>query len=174
MALVVPCAHGGFSFMWPWRVHSGRNHLPLHGSTPERQSLFESHRQRRWLTYWSSLWMHALLTGRRARLGAGSPGTLLVSCARGLSSLCGAQPLVKQGPQHIGTAHPQVGLGRLHLGGVGIQTAEQLFRHPQGEDVHALVTPRVLGTSPSGCRPGWRLCSHCLLLLGSSPQRPRC
>src|SRR5215813_9653888 len=53
MALVVPFAHCGFSFMWPWRVHSGRHHIPLHESTPERQSLFESHRQRRWLTYWS-------------------------------------------------------------------------------------------------------------------------
>ena len=36
-----------------WRVHTGRNHNPLHESTPERQSLFESHRQRRWLTHWS-------------------------------------------------------------------------------------------------------------------------
>ena len=52
-ALVVPCSHGGFSFVWPWRVHPGRNHSPLHESTPERQSLFESRRQRRWLTYWS-------------------------------------------------------------------------------------------------------------------------
>jgi hypothetical protein len=50
MALVVPFAHCGFSFVWPWRVHTGRNHIPLHESTPERQSLFESHRQRRWLT----------------------------------------------------------------------------------------------------------------------------
>ena len=53
MALVVPFSHCGFSFVWPWRVHPGRNHSPLHESTPERQSLFESHRQRRWLTYWS-------------------------------------------------------------------------------------------------------------------------
>src|SRR4030095_12060298 len=53
MALVVPFAHCGFSFVWPWRVHRGRNYSPLHESTPERQSLFESHRQRRWLTYWS-------------------------------------------------------------------------------------------------------------------------
>jgi len=52
MALVLPFSHCGFSFLWPWRVHSGRNHIPLHESTPERQSLFESHRQRRWLTYW--------------------------------------------------------------------------------------------------------------------------
>jgi hypothetical protein len=50
MALVLPFAHCGFSFVWPWRVHTGRNHIPLHESTPERQSLFESHRQRRWLT----------------------------------------------------------------------------------------------------------------------------
>src|SRR5919109_1775838 len=57
MALVVPFAHCGFSFLWPWRVHTGRNHIPLHESTPERQSLFESHRQRRWLTHWSeSVW----------------------------------------------------------------------------------------------------------------------
>src|SRR5262245_31286706 len=53
MAVVVPCAHGGFSFVWPWRVHTGRNHLSLPESTPERQSLCESHRQRRWLTHWS-------------------------------------------------------------------------------------------------------------------------
>ena len=53
MALVVPFSPCGFSFLWPWRVHTGRNHLPLHESTPERQSLFESHRQRRWLTHWS-------------------------------------------------------------------------------------------------------------------------
>jgi len=53
MALVVPCAHCGFSFWWPWRVHNGRNHLSLPESTLERQSLFESHRQRRWLTHWS-------------------------------------------------------------------------------------------------------------------------
>jgi hypothetical protein len=53
IALVVPCAHCGFSFVWPWRVHTGRNHIPLHESTLERQSLFESHRQRRWLTCWS-------------------------------------------------------------------------------------------------------------------------
>ena len=53
MALVLPFSHCGFSFVWPWRVHPGRNHRPLHESTPERQSLFESHRQRRWLTYWS-------------------------------------------------------------------------------------------------------------------------
>ena len=52
-ALVLPFAPCGFSFVWPWRVHPGRNHSPLHESTPERQSLFESHRQRRWLTYWS-------------------------------------------------------------------------------------------------------------------------
>ena len=52
-AVVLPCSPGGFSFVWPWRVHTGRNHLPLHESTPERQSLFESHRQRRWLTRWS-------------------------------------------------------------------------------------------------------------------------
>src|SRR6266566_2211215 len=56
MALVVPFSHGGFSFVWPWRVHTGRNHIPLHESTPERQSLFESHRQRRWLTHWSKAW----------------------------------------------------------------------------------------------------------------------
>src|SRR5207244_1684371 len=53
MALVVPFSHCGFSFVWPWRVHTGRNHIPLHESTPERQSLCESHRQRRWLTHWS-------------------------------------------------------------------------------------------------------------------------
>jgi hypothetical protein len=53
MALVLPFAHGGFSFWWPWRVHNGRNHISLHALTPERQSLFESHRQRRWLTRWS-------------------------------------------------------------------------------------------------------------------------
>jgi two-component system CheB/CheR fusion protein len=53
MALVLPFSHCGFSFLWPWRVHTGRNHIPLHESTPERQSLFESHRQRRWLTHWS-------------------------------------------------------------------------------------------------------------------------
>jgi len=53
MALVVPFAHCGFSFWWPWRVHNGRNRISLHASTPERQSLFESHRQRRWLTCWS-------------------------------------------------------------------------------------------------------------------------
>src|SRR6267143_444362 len=53
MALILPFAHCGFSFLWPWRVHAGRNHIPLHESTPERQSLFESHRQRRWLTHWS-------------------------------------------------------------------------------------------------------------------------
>ena len=53
MALVLPCSPCGFSFLWPWRVHNGRNHIPLHESTPERQSLFESHRQRRWLTHWS-------------------------------------------------------------------------------------------------------------------------
>jgi hypothetical protein len=53
MAVVVPCSHGGFSFGWPWRLHPGSNHIPLHESTPERQSLFESHRQRRWLTHWS-------------------------------------------------------------------------------------------------------------------------
>ncbi len=53
MALVVPFAHCGFSFWWPWRVHNGRNRISLHASTPERQSLFESHRQRRWLTHWS-------------------------------------------------------------------------------------------------------------------------
>jgi len=55
MALVLPFSHCGFSFLWPWRVHNGRNHIPLHESTPERQSLFESHRQRRWLTHWSYL-----------------------------------------------------------------------------------------------------------------------
>src|SRR5712691_874200 len=53
MALVLPFSHCGFSCLWPWRVHNGRNHIPLHASTPERQSLFESHRQRRWLTHWS-------------------------------------------------------------------------------------------------------------------------
>src|SRR5215470_19654606 len=53
MALVLPFAHCGFSFWWPWRVHTGRNHISLHESTPERQSLFESHRQRRRLTHWS-------------------------------------------------------------------------------------------------------------------------
>src|SRR5262245_3118720 len=53
MALIVPFAHCGFSFWWPWRVHNGRNHISLPESTPERQSLFESHRQRRWLTHWS-------------------------------------------------------------------------------------------------------------------------
>ena len=53
MALVLPFSHWGFSCLWPWRVHNGRNHIPLHESTPERQSLFESHRQRRWLTHWS-------------------------------------------------------------------------------------------------------------------------
>src|SRR5215211_5177835 len=53
MALVLPFSHCGFSFVWPWRVHTGRNHISLHESTPERQSLFESHRQRRWLTQWS-------------------------------------------------------------------------------------------------------------------------
>jgi hypothetical protein len=55
MALVLPVSHGGCSFVWSWRVHNGRNHIPLHKSTPERQSLFESHRQRRWLTHWSYL-----------------------------------------------------------------------------------------------------------------------
>ncbi len=50
-AWVLPCSHGGFSFVWPWRVHPGSNHSPLHESTPERQSRFESHRQRRWLTH---------------------------------------------------------------------------------------------------------------------------
>ena len=68
--------------------------------------------------------------------------------APGLSSLCGAQPFVQQGPDHIGAAQPQVGLGGLHLGGVGVQAAEQLFRHPEGEDAHALGTLRSLGTSP--------------------------
>jgi|SRR5262245_5892557 len=53
MALVLPFAPCGFSCWWPWRVHNGRNHISLHESTPERQSLFESHRQRRWLTHWS-------------------------------------------------------------------------------------------------------------------------
>src|SRR4029450_9191459 len=53
MALVLPFSHCGFSFVWPWRVRTGRNHIPLHKSTPDRQSLFESHRQRRWLTHWS-------------------------------------------------------------------------------------------------------------------------
>jgi hypothetical protein len=64
------------------------------------------------------------------------------------SSLFSTQPLIQQHPQHIGTAQSQVGLGRLHLGGLGGQTAQQLFRHPQGEDVHTLVTWGVLGTSP--------------------------
>jgi hypothetical protein len=53
MAWVVPFSPCGCSFVWPWRVHIGSNHLPLHASTPERQSLCESHRQRRWLTHWS-------------------------------------------------------------------------------------------------------------------------
>jgi hypothetical protein len=53
MALVGPCAPCGFSFWGPWRVHTGRNHIALHASTPERQSLCESHRQRQWLTHWS-------------------------------------------------------------------------------------------------------------------------
>src|SRR5206468_8555044 len=35
MALVLPFSHCGFSFVWPWRVHPGRNHSPLHESTPE-------------------------------------------------------------------------------------------------------------------------------------------
>jgi hypothetical protein len=43
----------GFSFSWPWRVHDRRNPIVLPRSTPERQSLVESHRQRRWLTHWS-------------------------------------------------------------------------------------------------------------------------
>ena len=33
MALVLPCSPWGFSFLWPWRVHTGSNHLPLHAST---------------------------------------------------------------------------------------------------------------------------------------------
>jgi hypothetical protein len=53
MAWVLPVSHCGFSFVWPWRIHTARNHIPLHESTPERQSLFESHRQGRWLTHWS-------------------------------------------------------------------------------------------------------------------------
>ena len=58
MALVLPFSPCGFSFVWAWRVHTGRNHIPRHESTPERQSLFESHRQRRWLTHWSYLSMN--------------------------------------------------------------------------------------------------------------------
>src|SRR5262249_17454159 len=61
MALVVPFAHCGFSFVWPWRVHTGRNHSPLLESQPERQSLLESHRQRRWLTYWSYYYFYYAL-----------------------------------------------------------------------------------------------------------------
>ena len=53
LAWVVPGSPGGCSCVWPWRVHTGRNHLALHESMPQRQSLFESHRQRRWLTHWS-------------------------------------------------------------------------------------------------------------------------
>jgi hypothetical protein len=53
MALVVPRSPGGCSCVGPWRVHPGRNHLPLHEATPEWQSLCESHRQRRRLTHWS-------------------------------------------------------------------------------------------------------------------------
>ena len=54
VALTLPRAHRGCSSSWPWRVHEGRNHIARHESTPERQSPFESHRQRRWLTCWSS------------------------------------------------------------------------------------------------------------------------
>jgi hypothetical protein len=53
VALTLPLLHGGFSSSWPWRAQEGRNHLSPHESTPERQSLFESHRQRRWLTRWN-------------------------------------------------------------------------------------------------------------------------
>jgi hypothetical protein len=53
VALTLPLSHCGFSSSWPWRVQEGRNHSSPHESTPERQSLFESHRQWRWLTRWS-------------------------------------------------------------------------------------------------------------------------
>jgi len=43
------CAWG---FYVAWKA--GLHHKALFPhSTPERQSLFESHRQRRWLTHWS-------------------------------------------------------------------------------------------------------------------------
>ena len=57
----------------------------------------------------------------------------------------------------IGTAQPQLGLGILHPGSVGIQAAEQLFRHSEGEDAHALVTRRSFGAFPLGRGPGWWL-----------------
>ena len=56
------------------------------------------------------------------------------------SWLVEAQPLIQQHAEHISAAQPQVGLGGLYLGSVGVQSAQQLFRHPQGEDAYALIT----------------------------------
>lgn len=64
------------------------------------------------------------------------------------SSTCSTQSLIQPDTEHISPAQPQVGLGSLHLGGVGVEAAEQLFRHAEGEDVHTLVTRRSLGASP--------------------------
>src|SRR5215510_6317193 len=85
MALIVPFAHCGFSFWWPWRAHNGRNHISLPESTPERQSLFESHRQRRWLTHWSQAGGPCRSTMRRAtssRWSASRHWNTSVSCTR--------------------------------------------------------------------------------------------
>src|SRR5207248_4149075 len=58
------CAWG---FYVAWKA--GLHHKALFPhSTPERQSLFESHRQRRWLTHWSywpitQIWTNLMLFG---------------------------------------------------------------------------------------------------------------
>jgi hypothetical protein len=79
------------------------------------------------------------------------------------SGLVEAKPLIQQHAEHISAAQPQIGLGRLHPGSIGVQAAEQLFRYSEGEDVHALVARRSLGASPLWRGSGWRLCGHSLL-----------
>src|SRR5262245_8482984 len=84
------------------------------------------------------------------------------------------ESLVQQHAEHIGTAQPEVGLGSLHLGGVGVQAVEQLLRYPEGEDVQALGIPRSLGSPPlfhGLCR---QLLSHGLLRLPSHTALVRC
>jgi hypothetical protein len=80
------------------------------------------------------------------------------------SGLVEAQPLIQQHAEHICAAQPQIGLGRLHPGSIGVQAVEQLFRHSEGEDVHALVTRLSPGASPRCHGLGWRLFGHGLLL----------